>query len=112
MVLTRQQAEAWTLNSHNFILGVIIMIKSDRFLFRLFKISVLSILLLCACSAAFGQDDDKTFAETYKKGYVFDERLSALRKEPDVMGPIRQRLRRGRSLYLLESRRDRKGVLY
>jgi len=62
---------------------------------------------------AFGQDDDeKTFAEKYKKGYVFDERLSALRKEPDVMAPIRSRLRRGRSIYRLESHRDANGVLY
>jgi hypothetical protein len=77
------------------------------------KILFCLILLLCTASAAFGQDDEKkTFAESYKKGYVFDERLSALRKEPDVMGPIRQRLRRGRSLYLLESHRDRNGVLY
>jgi hypothetical protein len=70
-------------------------------------------LLLCLSSIAFAQDDDeKTFAEKYKKGYVFDERLSALRKEPDVMAPIRQRLRRGRSVYRLESHRDAHGVLY
>src|SRR5215831_10063618 len=70
-------------------------------------------LLLCASTIALGQDDDeKTFAEKYKKGYVFDERLSALRKDPDVMAQIRQRLRRGRSLYLLETHRDSNGVMF
>ena len=89
------------------------MIKSHCLFSRLFRISILLTLFLCASSAAFGQDDDdKTFAETYKKGYVFDERLSALRKEPDVMAAIRQRLRRGRSLYMLASKRDKNGMLY
>src|SRR5438105_1442549 len=98
--MRKNQAKACTLNFGQLsipVLGGITMIKSNRALFHLFRISTVSLLLLCASSAAFAQDDDeKTFAETYKKGYVFDERLSALRKDPDVMAAIRQRLRRGR----------------
>src|SRR5262245_19621186 len=35
------------------------------------------------------------------RGVIFDERLSALRAQPDVKAPIKQRMRRGRRVGIL-----------
>ena len=40
----------------------------------------------------------------YIRAFVVDERLSALRREPALKSEVRQRLRMGRQLYLLETR--------
>jgi hypothetical protein len=45
----------------------------------------------------------------YVRAFVVDERLSALRREPALKSEVRQRLRMGRSLYILETRGARNG---
>ena len=43
----------------------------------------------------------------YIRAFVIDERLSALRREPALKSEVRQRLRMGRPLYILETRSAR-----
>ena len=44
-----------------------------------------------------------------RRAIVVDERLSALREHPHVEAKVRQRLRRGRVVWVIETRRSREG---
>lgn len=47
-----------------------------------------------------------------RRAVVFDERLSALRAQPDVKAPLKQRLRRGRRVGILGAARSKDGASY
>lgn len=47
-----------------------------------------------------------------RSAFVADGALAALRKEPQVTASLKQRLRVGRRVYILQSRRNREGQLY
>lgn len=47
-----------------------------------------------------------------QRAFIFDERLSVLRVQPDVKSPLKQRLRRGRRVGILGAARNRDGVRF
>jgi hypothetical protein len=47
-----------------------------------------------------------------RRAIVFDERLSALRAQPDLKAPLRQRLRRGRVVGILGSAKNESGARF
>lgn len=56
-------------------------------------------------TASWAAPDGRT---RYIRAFVIDERLSALRREPALKSEVRQRLRMGRQLYILETKAAKK----
>jgi len=54
-------------------------------------------------------DDGSTPRNQARRAIVIDERFSALREFPDVGAKVKQRLRRGRVVWVTETRRSRDG---
>ncbi|HEY8462055.1 MAG TPA: hypothetical protein VIM99_16830 [Blastocatellia bacterium] len=68
-------------------------------------------LATAAAITTAAQSQRKAFVPG-QPGVVFDERLSALRDQPDVKAPIKQRMRRGRRVGVLGSRTARDGAKF
>lgn len=56
--------------------------------------------------------DDSIAQNQARRAVVIDERFSALRESPDVGAKLKQRLRRGRVVWVTENRRSRDGHDY
>jgi hypothetical protein len=70
---------------------------------RVIKVVFLAIALLMAGSTATAQANRPHFI----KAFVVDDRLSALRQDADSQSPVLRRLRLGRPVLIIESRRSR-----
>ena len=68
---------------------------------------VVCVLLLCA-APSFAQKKRKLFIPG-QPAVVFDDRLSALRAEPDVKAALQQRLSRGRAVGVLAATKNKSG---
>src|SRR5215467_14131693 len=76
-----------------------------------FPIFAVLALVLIAPLAASAQTKRKLFVPG-RPAVVFDERLSALRTQPDIKAPLQQRLRRGRRVGVLDVARNKSGVRF
>jgi hypothetical protein len=68
-------------------------------------------LATVAAITTTAQSERRVFAPG-QRGVIFDERLSALRAQPDIKAPLKQRMRRGRRVGILGSRAARDGAKF
>lgn len=84
---------------------------TSRSLFRFSKHLFLVCLLLVLIAGSQAQTRRKIFIPG-RHAIVFDDRLSALRAQPDVKAPLQQRLSRGRVVGILGATKNRSGSLF
>jgi hypothetical protein len=68
-------------------------------------------LVMIVATTTTAQSRRKIFVPG-QPGIIFDERLSALRDQPDVKAPLKQRMRRGRRIGILGSRTAKDGAKF
>lgn len=67
---------------------------------------------IVAATLLFAFQDNSLAQNQARRAIVVDERFSALRESPDVGAKLKQRLRRGRVVWITETRRSRDGHEY
>lgn len=81
-----------------------------RYLARVLTVGLSFIISLIAITSITAQPR-KIFVPG-RRAVVFDERLSALRAQPDVKAPLEQRVRRGRRVGILGAAKSKDGASY
>ena len=81
---------------------------TSRILLRFSK-SLLIVSLLLALIASGQAQTKRKFFIPGQHAIVFDDRLSALREQPDVKAPLKQRLSRGRIVGILGASKNKQG---
>ena len=77
-------------------------------IFLLRKLTLFALVLLLTTASVTAQTSRKLFIPG-QHAVVFDDRLSALREQPDVKAPLKQRLSRGRVVGILGTGKSKSG---